>query len=279
MIDTAYSYKNEAEIGASIKRLEKHGKIERKDLFITTKVARSYLSPKDVNFSVEGSLENLQSKYVDLLLIHAPWGMKNLGDGNMKPLDKNGNYMLEHYDICETWRALEEQVKAGRVRSIGVSNFTPSQMTRIMKNSTITPQNVQFECHAYLQQNELRAFCQSHSISCTSFGSLGAPGRPNDQNVSGEAPALLQDKVVAEIASKYGKKSSQILLRFLLQTGMCVIPKSETPTRLEENIVLFDFHIEDKDMARLRDLDRGFRYFDFIHYQNHPEFTKTGEPF
>ena len=279
MIDTAYSYKNETEIGASIHRLEREGKIARKDLFITTKVPTVYLSPKDVNLSVEGSLENLKSKYVDLLLIHSPWGLKNLGDRNMRPVDKNGNYMFEHYDICETWKALEEQVKAERVRNIGVSNFTPSQMQRIMKNATIRPQNAQFECHAYLQQKELRAFCQSHGISCTSFGSLGAPGRPAHHIVGGKSPVLLQDELVSEIALKYGKKTSQILLRFLLQNGICVIPKSEKFSRLEENINVFDFHLDDQDMARLRDLDRGFRYFPFVHFQNHPEFIKTGEPF
>ena len=281
LIDTAYSYKNEAEIGTSIKRLEKQGKITRKDLFITTKVPTVYLSPSDVKFSVDGSLENLQSAYIDLLLIHSPWGLKNLGGDNMRPVDKNGNFMFEHYDICETWKALEEQVKSGRVRSIGVSNFTPSQMLRIMKTANIRPQNAQFECHAYLQQNELRAFCQSHGISCTSFASLGAPGRPahHKAQASGDSPPLLEDNVVAEIAAKYNKKSSQILLRFMLQTGMCVIPKSETPSRLEENIDLFDFHIEENDMIRLRGLDRGLRYLPFLHFKNHPEFTKTGEPF
>ena len=279
LIDTAYSYKNEKDIGITVSRLERAGKISRKDLFITTKVPPVYLNPKDVKLCVEESLDNLRSKYIDLLLIHSPWGMKNLGGGNLRPIDKDGNYIFEHHDIVDTWKAFEDEVQSGRVRSIGMSNCTANQMLKIMKNTRIIPQNAQFECHAYNQQNKLREFCRNNGITCTSFGSLGSAGRPAHHTVGDTMPVLLDDKVVTQIADKYRKKNSQILLRFMLETGLCVIPKSEKLPRLEENIAVFDFSLEDIDTRKLQQLDRGRRYFPFVQYQSHPEYTKSGEQF
>ena len=227
---------------------------------------------------MEESLDNLKSLYIDLLLVHSPWGLKNLGDGNHRPMDKDGNVIFEHHDIVETWKSFEEQVWSGRVKSIGVSNFTPSQMMRIIKNGKLPPQNAQFECHAYLQQNELRKFCRNSGIVCTSYASLGSEGRPTYHHKE-QPSVLLGNEVVADIATKYGKTNAQILLRFLLQKGIAVIPKSEKFSRLEENMDVFDFHLEDTDMVKLQNLDRGLKYFTFVQYKNHPEYSKTGEPF
>ena len=278
LIDTAYSYGNHRDIGVVIGRLEREDKITRKDLFITTKVPSMYLNPKDVNLCVEESLESLKSLYIDLLLIHHPWSVNNFGDGS-RPLDEDGNYFYANQDLVETWKAFEEQVWSGRVKSIGISNFTPRQMLRILKHGKIRPQNAQFECHAYLQQKKLREFCRNHGVACTSYSSLGSAGRPSQHKAGENIPVLLDNEIVGEIANKYKRTKAQILLRFLLQQGLAVVPKSTSVSRLEENISVFDFMLEDKDMEILRRLDRGVRYFQFVPYRNHPEFSKNGEPF
>ncbi|KAL4220432.1 hypothetical protein ACF0H5_020835 [Mactra antiquata] len=280
-IDTAWSYENEKAIGSTIHDIEHRGNIGRKQLYITSKLGRTFFHPRDVKYAVEESLDNLQTTYLDMYLIHSPWGMKNHGDGNRKPLKEDGTYDCEAYDLNATWRAMEEAVKDGHVKSIGLSNFTTKQIQMIVDNGKIVPQNVQFECHAYYQQNSLRKFCSDYNIVCTAYSPLGAPGIPDSHQAKSHNKdlQLLEDDIVITIATKYNRSPAQILLRFLLEKNLAVIPKTSSLQRLEENICVFDFELEKEDVTLLESLDRGLRFFMFEHYKDHPYFPNKNEFF
>lgn len=153
-IDTAHSYGNEVEIGEVINDRIRAGKLNRMDLFVTSKVPSVYLAYHSAIDSAKMSLENLKLKYLDMLLIHHPWGVVNRGDGTLRPIDRNGKRELAVYNLNETWQAFEHLVNRGYVNSIGLSNFTARQVERIWKSATIKPSNLQLECHAYLQQGK-----------------------------------------------------------------------------------------------------------------------------
>ena len=226
---------------------------------------------------MEESLENLKSKYVDLLLIHSPWGLKNRGNGDTKPAMADGTLDCFAYDLEATWKAMEDAVNAGTVKAIGLSNFTEKLARMILSSATIKPQNMQFECHAYLQQKELKRFCDNNEISYTAYGPLGAPGKAHESKK--DTNLLINNEVVQHIADKYERTPAQILLHFLLEQGFAVIPKTSNSKRLEENESVLDFVLESDDVQKLKSLDRGVRYFRFEHYQHHPYFPQEGEPF
>ncbi|XP_045201581.2 aldo-keto reductase family 1 member B1-like [Mercenaria mercenaria] len=279
-VDTAHSYENEKDIGVAIHAIERRGNISRKQLFVTTKVNRIYQHPVDVKLSLEESLEDLKSKYVDLLLIHSPWGLKNRGDGDTKPMREDGTFDCYPYDLKATWRAMEDAVHAGKVKSIGLSNFTEKLTKMILANARIRPQNLQFECHAYYQQNQLKSFCDENQISCTAYAPLGAPGKPMWHASEEDSKCkLLEDKTVLDIADKYERTPAQILLRFLLERNIAVIPKTSSVQRLEENETVFDFDLEGGDVQKLKSLDRGIRFFLFKQYSHHSYFPQKNEPF
>ena len=257
----------------------KAGKLKRRELFITTKVPAVYLALKDIKPSVESSLEKLKLNFVDMVLIHYPFGLKNLGDGTLYPLDEKGQRLYENYNLHDSWRGLEQTVNAGLVRSIGLSNFTPSQIQNICKHCFIKPANLQLECHAYLQQKELRKMCYSLGIVLSAYGPLGNPGRPESYRKSDEIEEeLINDKTVASVAKANNKTVGQILLKFLMQQGMAVLPKTSSKQRLEENIGLYGWDLDAFDMQKLRDLDRGLKYFRFDWAKNHPQYS-LNEPF
>lgn len=279
-IDTAHLYGNEKYVGKAIQAVERHSSISRKQLFVTSKVSRIHMHPDNVRYSLEESLDNLKTGYIDMLLIHMPFGLKNRGDGDNKPLKKDGTLDCQAYDLNATWKAMEDSVKEGKVKSIGLSNFTEKQIQMIMSNGRIKPQNLQFECHAYYQQNQLKSFCDKNQIFCTAYAPLGAPGRLVSNIVDNEQKVvLLEDETVLDIARKYERTPAQILLRFLLERNMAVVPKTSCIERLEENISVFDFELEQLDAQRLQQLDRGLRFYKFKTYQNHPYFPKENEPF
>lgn len=279
-IDTAHLYENEKDIGNVLRdrcdnpaSLTKN--IKRKDLFITTKLPPVYLAPADVSMCLEKSLDDLKQKYVDMFLIHNPWGMKNRRDGTLKPVNDRGERELQIYDLTETWKAVESLVKSGKVRNIGVSNFTAGQIERIFSIAQVPPSNLQCETHIYLQQPDLSRFCQSKNIVMTSYSSFGSPKRPDSSETE---PTPLLEPVVWNIATRMGRTPAQVLLRHLIQKNVVVIPKSESQERILENSKIFDFDLSDADMEKLKSLDRNFKYFPFTWARKHPEYFEN-EPF
>ncbi|CAG0920665.1 unnamed protein product [Notodromas monacha] len=284
LIDTAYVYGNEALVGKVLKKHFDSGKLKREDIFITTKLPNTANRPESVEKYLKKELASLGLDYVDLYLVHMPVGLVELSEDDLLPTDKETGMALfdPDSDHVKLWKAMEEQFEAGRAKAIGVSNFNIQQLQRILDNCKIPPANNQVEIHAYLQQPELVKFCADNKITVTSYATLGSPGRVDFHEALGlpkaEIPDLMENPVVVEIAEKHSKSPAQILLRFIMQSGIAVIPKSVTPARIKSNSEVFDFELSADEMASMKALDkgpkaRGFTMVDiFKGIVDHPEF-------
>lgn len=226
-IDTAQAYGNEEGVGNAIAKCG----LPREELFITTKVWITNAGYEKAKASIEESLKKLKSDYVDLLLIHQPFG-----------------------DYYGTYRAMEEAYKAGKARAIGVSNFYPDRFIDIAHFAEVKPAVNQVENHVFQQQKAARKYLAKCGTQLMSWGPF-AEGRNDFFNT----PALV------EIGAKYGKSSAQTALRFLLQSGSVVIPKSVHENRMKENIDVFDFELTAEEMQRIEALDTGKSLF-FSHH-------------
>jgi 2,5-diketo-D-gluconate reductase A len=218
-IDTAESYKNEEGVGAAIAAAA----VPRDELFITTKVWNDKHAPDKARAALVESLAKLQQKTVDLYLIH--WPAPGQGD------------------IVETWKTLIAMRDEGMTTSIGVSNFTIADLTRIIDATGVVPCVNQIELHPSFQQGPLRAFHAEHGILTESWSPLGRG-------------AGLSDPVIGGIAQKHGRTPAQIILRWHLDLGLIVIPKTVAPARMAENFAVFDFTLDDADRAAIATVDR-----------------------
>ena len=226
-IDTAQAYHNEEGVGNAI---EKCG-LPREELFITTKIWITNAGYEKAKKSIDESLKKLKTDYVDLLLIHQPFG-----------------------DYYGSYRAMEEAYKDGQARAIGVSNFYPDRFIDISHFAKIKPAVNQIETHIFQQQNVAKKYLQKHNAQIMSWGPF-AEGK-ND---------YFNNPVLKEIGAKYSKSTAQVALRFLLQSGVVLIPKSTHENRMKENIDIFDFSLNDDEMKELEALDTGESLF-FSHY-------------
>lgn len=226
-IDTAQAYGNEDGVGNA---LSKCG-LPREEFFITTKVWISNAGYEKAKASIEESLKKLQSSYIDLLLIHQPFG-----------------------DYYGSYRAMEEAYKAGKVRAIGVSNFYPDRFIDLNHFAEVKPAVNQVETHVFQQQKVIKEYLKKSGTQIESWGPF-AEGK-ND---------YFNNPVLKEIGVGYGKSVAQVALRFLIQSGVVVIPKSTHKERMEENFNLFDFELTADEMARIEALDGGESLF-FSHY-------------
>jgi 2,5-diketo-D-gluconate reductase A len=221
-IDTAAAYRNEEGVGRAIAA----SGIPREELFVTTKLWNADHGYEEALRAFDASARRLGLDVVDLYLIH--W-----------PVPSRDRYV-------EAWRGMERLRADGRVRSIGVSNFQPSHLRRLFDETEVVPSVNQIELHPYLQQWDLRRFHADHGIATEAWSPL-AQG------------AVLDDPVIVDIARAHGKTSAQVVLRWHLQLGNIVIPKSVTPARIAENIDVFDFELTDEEMTEIEYLDRGER--------------------
>ncbi|XP_046492338.1 1,5-anhydro-D-fructose reductase [Neodiprion pinetum] len=286
-IDTAFNYNNEEAIGRSLKKwFDKGG--QRRDLFITSKLPHYGNRPGDVEKFIKLSLEKLQLDYLDMYLIHMPFAFVKDPNGYAPTIDPDGFYKLDlNTDPVSVWKEMEKQVKNGRAKSIGLSNFNDKQLTEIWDNADIKPSNLQIELHAYQQQKRLRELCKGYNIAVTAYSPLASPGAKTHfqtkYNYNAEKfPDLLGHPVVKEIAAAHSKTTAQVLLRHLVQAGVVVIPKSASPQRIKENIDLFDFELTQTEMNSLDVLDRGVdgRIFHFLFFkgvEKHPHYPFKDE--
>ena len=226
-IDTAQAYANEEGVGNAIQKCG----VPREELFITTKVWISNAGYEKAKASIEESLKKLQTDYIDLLLIHQPFG-----------------------DYYGTYRAMEEAYKAGKLRAIGVSNFYPDRFVDIAHFAEIKPVVNQVETHVFQQQKQAREYMKKYGTQIESWGPF-AEGK-ND---------LFTNPTLKEIGGAHGKTVAQTALRFLIQNGVVVIPKSTHKNRMEENLNVFDFSLSDAEMAQIEALDGAESLF-FSHY-------------
>ncbi|XP_050296681.1 1,5-anhydro-D-fructose reductase-like [Anthonomus grandis grandis] len=279
-IDTAFNYNTEEPIGNVLKAWLDSGKLKREDLFITTKLPNFGNRPSDVERFLNLSLEKLQLSYVDLYLMHMPFSF-HLNEATMAPLiNEDGSFSLDLVDYVDTWKVMQKQVEQGKVRSIGVSNFNAEQLRRLHDCAEIKPEVLQVEMHAYLQQKNLRQLCQSLNVAVTAYSPLGSPGANSHFSAKynyslNDFPDILGHPLVKELAEKYSKSPGQILLRHLTQENVIVIPKSGNPERIKANLDIFDFELEQEDLTKLDQLDKGEngRIFNFLFFkgvENHP---------
>ncbi|XP_068153784.1 1,5-anhydro-D-fructose reductase [Drosophila tropicalis] len=278
-IDTAPVYGNEVAIGRVLKRWLDAGKVKREDLFIVTKLPPIANRPHEVEGVIKKSLADLQLDYVDLYLIHTPFTLNINEDGSFK-LDKDG---LMEVDVttnhAATWVEMEKLVANGLAKSIGVSNFSKDQVARLLKNCKIPPATNQIEHHVYLQQRDLVDFCKAENVAITAYSPLGSRGIAKFNAGAGlvrDVPDLLDIPEVKEIAAAHGKSPAQVLLRWIIDTGVIAIPKSSNPKRLKENLDIFDFQLSSGEVDKLLALDKNIRVCDFAFFhgvEKHPEFT------
>jgi 2,5-diketo-D-gluconate reductase A len=223
-IDTAEMYGNEKEVGEAI---AKSG-LDRGDVFVTSKLSNDAHLPDDARVAFDLSLEELGFDYLDLFLIH--WPLPTRYDG----------------DFVSTWRTLEEFYRDGRARSIGVSNFQPHHIRRLHAEAEVPPAVNQIEVHPYLTQDDVRGFCAQHQIAIEGWSPLGQ-GRE------------LEDPTIGEIAERIGKTPAQVVLRWHIERGDIVFPKSVTTARIKENFAIFDFELSGEDVEAISALDKNER--------------------
>ena len=223
-IDTAEGYGNEKQVGEAI---AKSG-VDRSDVFITSKLSNDAHLPDDARLAFEETLEALGTDFVDLFLIH--WPLPTRYDG----------------DYVSTWKTLEEFYRDGRARSIGVSNFQPHHLRRLHSESEVPPAVNQIEVHPYLTQEDVRAFCAEHQIAIEAWSPI-AQGQ------------VLGDPEIVTVAERTGKSPAQVVLRWHIERGDIVFPKSVTPARIRENIDIFDFELSAQDMETISALNKDMR--------------------
>jgi diketogulonate reductase-like aldo/keto reductase len=223
LIDTAQSYLNEEAVGKAIRR----SGVPREDLFITTKLWIQSNGYEGAKGAFERSLKRLQLDYIDLFLIHQPYG-----------------------DVYGEWRAMQELYKEGRTRAIGVSNFHPDRLMDLIIHNEIVPAVNQVETHPFHQQMETQQFLQDNKVQIESWGPF-AEGKNN----------IFHNDLLQSMAGKYKKSIAQVILRWLIQRGVVAIPKSVRKERMEENFNVFDFKLSQEDMEAVKTLDTNASSF------------------
>lgn len=263
-IDTAYFYQNEKEVGQAIREKIAEGVIRREDIFVTTKLWNTYHHPDHVQQAFEKSLENLDIEYIDLYLMHTPMGYRYKGwtPEDLMPYDLDGKLEFSDVDYVDTWKAMEQLLKTGKVKSLGVSNFNSEQITRLLSECEFKPVTNQVECSPGLNQRPLTAFCKEHDITLTAYSPLGRPNYYEKDPENVPKPAL-DDPRVAEMAKKYGKTPGQIILRYLIELGTIPIPKSSNVDRIRQNIDIFDFKLTEEEIKVMDGFHTGKRSVPF----------------
>jgi len=251
--DLAHVYGNEKEIGEAFKQAFDEGMVKREDLFITGKLWNSDHHSEIVPKAAAHSLSNLQLDYFDLYLIHFPIAWKHTGLST----PSWGSSELEDTPLIDTWRAMEDLAEKGVCRSIGVSNWPMLLMHDLCTQAKIQPACNQIEVHAYYQRPSLVNYCLARNICVTAHTPLGG-GATNEK--TWETPNPLNDPLIDEIAKAHGKSPAQVLLRFLLQLGIVVLPKSVKAHRMAENKDILDFSLTDEEMKKIETLDKYVSY-------------------
>ncbi len=256
--DCAARYENEAEIGQALADAIADGEVTREELWITSKLWNNCHRSEDVLPALRQTLEDLRLAYLDLYLIHWPVVLPR---EVIFPADGSQFVPLDEVPIIETWRQMEAGVNQGLTRHIGVSNFSIKKLKSLLAQCSIRPASNQVECHPYLQQSDLLAYCQQERIWITAYSPLGSMDRPA-RLIKEQDPILLHDREIAKIAEAYGVTPAQILIAWAVNRATAVIPKSANPERQALNLKAGSLSLSRETMDRIDSLDRHFRYID-----------------
>lgn len=222
-IDTAHAYQNERGVGSAVKK----SGLKREEVWITSKLWPNEYGEGKTAVAIDKMLGRLQMDYIDLLLLHQQFG-----------------------DYIGAWRDMEKAVLAGKVKAIGLSNFESERLEEVLKEATIKPAALQVECHPYYQQDNLKKRISQYDIKIESWYPIGHGDKK-----------LLEEPVIVEIGKKYNKSSVQVILRWQIQEGNIVFPKSTNPQHIKDNINIFDFQLTADEMSKMKKLDCNKRYF------------------
>ncbi|KAF7311041.1 Aldo-ket-red domain-containing protein [Mycena chlorophos] len=265
LFDGAGDYGNEKEAGEGVRRALKDGIVERKDLFITSKLWNTFHAKEHVKKMARMQLDLWGLDYFDLFLVHFPIALKYVDPAERYPpewWDAEKKFVtLQDTPMQETWGAMEELVDAGLAKNIGISNCQGSLICDILRYARIKPQVLQIELHPYLTQEPLVAFCKSIGLAITAYSSFG-PASYVELNMDRAAPSLLTHDIVSTAASKHNKTPAQVLLRWATQRDIAVVPKSNDAKRLAQNLDCLSFELSEEEMKNISLLNCNLRLND-----------------
>lgn len=267
-IDTAPIYGNEPQVGTALKKASKL--YSRDKLWITSKLWCDAHKPEAVLPALQATLSNLQIEHLDLYLIQYPIALK---PGVVCPQKKEDFFSLEEVPLSATWKAMEECVRKGLVREIGVSNFSTSKLSNLLTTATIPPAVNQIEIHPYLQQKQQISFAQEHDVILTAFAPLGSEKTMMEMDPTTRPPILSKHPVIRTIAEKHNVTPAQVLLAWLLQQNISAIPSSSSAVRIQENFASESVTLTNQDMEDIATMHSNFRLF------NLKSFTENDSPY
>ncbi|KAF9175044.1 NAD(P)H-dependent D-xylose reductase (XR) [Mortierella sp. AD011] len=270
LLDCACDYGNEVQVGQGIKKAIEAGIVTREELFVTSKLWNTYHHKEHVPLAFNRTLKDLGLDYIDLYLIHFPISLKYVPFEERYPPEW-GNMEQDPVPVHETWASMEELVHSGKVRNIGVSNFTALLLMDLLSYAKVKPAVLHIEVHPYLNNADLIKFAQSQGLQITGYSNFGPAsyvelGSPAAQN----AVPLFKEERLSKIAAHHSKTVAQIILRWLVQNKVAVIPKSSDPVRIAQNADIFNFELSAEDMKTINGMNIPLRLNDPAGYANIP---------
>ncbi|KAF9217399.1 NAD(P)H-dependent D-xylose reductase (XR) [Podila verticillata] len=270
LLDCACDYGNEVQVGQGIKRAIESGLVTREELFITSKLWNTYHHKEHVPQAFARTLSDLGLEYLDLYLIHFPISLKYVPMEERYPPEW-GNMEQDPVPVHETWAAMEELVLGGKVRNIGVSNFSAILLMDVLSYARVKPAVLHIEVHPYLNNADLIKFAQSQGLQITGYSNFGPASYVELGNTSAQtAVPLFKEERIVKIAGHHNKTPAQVILRWLVQNKVAVIPKSNDPARVAQNADIFDFELSQDEMTTVDGMNIPLRLNDPGVYANIP---------